>query len=116
MALLKLDFDKDGNLKITNPETNETMNIDYNQVWQLYDATQLHYYQEEVAEAIQVRVDNDELDPETAKELLEDPDFVRDTAYQYQDNLRKYDAICELEEECKNQALNSGLEERGQDR
>lgn len=94
MILLKLTFMDDGSLEIFNPETRESMTVDQNQRFQLYDSIQLDYYKEDVRDHF-----NGTLDPELAAALVVDSEFVTQTAVAYQSALRKSQTICEAEHE-----------------
>ena len=94
MVQLKLTFMNDGSLSIFNPETGESMKVDQDQKFQLYDSIQLDYYKEDVRDHI-----NGTLDPETAAALVVDSEFITQTAVDYQSAIRESQTICEAEHE-----------------
>lgn len=99
MVQLKLTFMNDGSLSIFNPETGESMKIDQDQKFQLYDSIQLDYYKEDVRDHLTRAGESGDLDPEVAAALAVDSEFVTQTAADYQSAIRESQTICEAESE-----------------
>lgn len=99
MVQLKLVFMDDGSLSLFNPETHESMKIDKDQKFQLYDSIQLDYYKEDVRDNLNYASENGSLDPDIAAALIVDSEFVTQTAVTYQSAVRESQTICEAEHE-----------------
>lgn len=110
MIKLQLVFMDDGSLSLFNPETHESMEIDKDQKFQLYDSIQLDYYKEEVRDNITGRMENHDLDAAVAGALLVDSEFISQVAAVYQQGLRKSQTICEAESEQLDDVVNEAIE------
>ena len=112
MIKLQMAFRDDGSLSIFNPETHESMKIDKDQKFQLYDSIQLDYYKEEVRDNITGRMENHDLAADVAGALLVDSEFISQVAAVYQQGLRKSQTICEAEHELLIDTVNEAIEIR----
>ena len=109
MAQLKLVFMNDGGLSIFNPETHESMEVDKDQTFQLYDSIQLNYYKEEVRDNINYAMENGSLDPTVAMSMVVDSEYITQIAGDYQSALRKSQTICEAEHELLEDTVNDAV-------
>ena len=105
MIKLQLTFMDDGSLEIFNPKTRESMTVDQDQKFQLYDSIQLDYYKEDVRDHF-----NETLDPELAAALVVDSEFVTQTAVEYQRTLRESQTICQAEYEHLEDTVNEAVD------
>ena len=110
MRQLSITFSPDGSLSIFNPETHESMKIDKDQKFQLYDSIQLDYYKEEVRDNITGRMENHDLAADVAGALLVDSEFISQVAAVYQQDLRESQTICGAEHELLVDTVNEAIE------
>lgn len=110
MIKLQLVFMDDGSLSIFNPETHESMEIDKDQKFQLYDSIQLDYYKEEVRDYLRDAWEIGSLDPTVAAASLVDSEFITQIAVEYQSAIRKSQTVCEAEHERFVDTVNEAIE------